>query len=56
MTEERKLKQISTQLYEDQLKQLDKLWKLKLLDSRNDLIRITIDKLLEDNKALLKDK
>lgn len=56
MTTERKLKQISTQLYEDQLIQLDKLWKLKLLDSRNDLIRQTLDKLLEDNKALLEVK
>lgn len=56
MTEERKLKQISVLLYEDQLEPLKKLCKLKLFDSQNDYFRQSVDKFLKDNEELLKDK
>lgn len=56
MTDKRPLKQISVLLYEDQLESLKKLCKLKLFDSQNDYFRQTVDKFLDDNKELLKDK
>lgn len=48
--EDRKLKQVSMMLYEDQIEPLDRLWKRKFLDSRNELIRNVLDDLLEKNK------
>lgn len=56
MTENRKTKPNTITLYTDQYDALDKLWKLKLFKSRNDLLRHIVDEVLEDNKDLLKDK
>lgn len=55
MTEKegRELKQVNIRLFKDQIEPLDRLWKSKFLNDRGELIRITIDKLLEENKEFL---
>ncbi|KAF5046686.1 hypothetical protein DSECCO2_468230 [anaerobic digester metagenome] len=50
---ERELIQVNIRLYKDQLARLDRIWKLKELDSRSELIRIELDKLFEEEKELL---
>lgn len=49
----RELKQVSVLLYEDQIKPLTILCKLKLFDSKNDYFRQTVDDFIEENKELL---
>ena len=51
---ERELIQVNIRLYKDQLARLDRIWKLKELDSRSELIRIELDKLFEEEKEILK--
>lgn len=52
---ERELIQVNIRLYKDQLGKIDRLWKLKNLDSRSELLRIELDRVLEEEKDLLKD-
>lgn len=49
----RELKQVSVLLYEDQIKPLTILCKLKLFDSKNDYFRQTVDDFIKENKELL---
>ena len=51
---DRPLKQVSVLLYEDQIKPLTILCKLKLYNGRNDYFRQMVDKFIEENKELLK--
>ena len=51
---ERELIQVNIRLYKDQLDRLDRIWKLKELDSRSELIRMQLDKLFEEEKEILK--
>jgi metal-responsive CopG/Arc/MetJ family transcriptional regulator len=51
---ERELIQVNIRLYKDQLARLDRIWKLKELDSRSELIRMQLDKLFEEEKEILK--
>jgi|LSQX01.2.fsa_nt_gb metal-responsive CopG/Arc/MetJ family transcriptional regulator len=51
---DRELIQVNIRLYKDQLARLDRIWKLKELDSRSELIRMQLDKLFEEEKEILK--
>lgn len=49
----REIVQVNLRLYKDQLEPLSKLWKLKLLNSKSELMRIEIDRILKENEDKL---
>lgn len=51
----RELIQVNLQLHKDQLAKLDRIWKLRDLNSRSELFRAMADELIEENKDLVKD-
>jgi len=51
--EPREIVQVNLRLYKDQLEPLSKLWKLKLLNSKSELMRIEIDRILKENEDKL---
>ena len=51
--EPREIVQVNLRLYKDQLDPLSKLWKLKLLNSKSELMRIEIDRILKENEDKL---
>ena len=51
---DREIVQKNIRVYKDQLPRLDRIWKLKELDSRSELIRMQLDKLFEEEKEILK--
>jgi len=51
---DREIVQMNIRVYKDQLPRLDRIWKLKELDSRSELIRMQLDKLFEEEKEILK--
>ena len=51
---DREIVQMNIRVYKDQLARLDRIWKLKELDSRSELIRMQLDKLFEEEKEILK--
>lgn len=52
--EPREIVQVNLRLYKDQLEPLSKLWKLKLLNSKSELMRIEIDRILKENEDKLR--
>lgn len=52
---DREIVQMNIRVYKDQLPRLDRIWKLKELDSRSELIRMQLDKLFEEEKEILKE-
>lgn len=51
--EPREIVQVNLRLFKDQLEPLNKLWKLKLLNSKSELMRIEIDRMLKENEDIL---
>lgn len=51
--EPREIVQVNLRLYKDQVEPLNKLWKLKLLNSKSELMRIEIDRILKENEDKL---
>ena len=51
--EPREIVQVNLRLFKDQLEPLSKLWKLKLLNSKSELMRIEIDRILKENEDKL---
>lgn len=51
--EPREIVQVNLRLFKDQLEPLNKLWKLKLLNSKSELMRIEIDRILKENEDKL---
>lgn len=51
--EPREIVQVNLRLFKDQVEPLSKLWKLKLLNSKSELMRIEIDRILKENEDKL---
>lgn len=47
-SEERETTQLNIIVYKDQLKKIDRIWKRRFLKNRSELLRIELDKLIEE--------